>query len=99
MPTHVSLAAVQKRDACLCFCPDSGLFPLSLCFEVPPGFPLCPRLGWSLNLLSGERCLLAWSFPCDWTQGRLDLCTCGCRLVAVEAVCTESRPGAHGSRC
>lgn len=41
VPTHVRLAAVQKRSGCLCFCPELGLFPLSLRAEVPP-HPLPP---------------------------------------------------------
>lgn len=50
MPTHVSLAVVQKRDACLCL-------------EVPPGFPLCPRLGWSLTSFLGRDACLPGAFP------------------------------------
>lgn len=50
MPTHVSLAVVQKRDACLCL-------------EVPPGFPLCPRLGWSLPSFLGRDACLPGAFP------------------------------------
>ena len=56
MPTHVRLAAVQKRSGCLCFCPQLGLFPLSLRSEDPPDLPLPlrPHLGWSPTSFLGR---------------------------------------------